>query len=294
MAYILTSDLKRQIQTDNLNQIIGNDTDLLTSAIATAESELKSYLIQKYLIANEFEGYELYANPATYLAGARVYLDASTYNIATTYAVGDLVLYSGNVYRNLSATPGVFDPIDWTLLGEQYSKFYTILPPDYTYFNYLTVYAVGDKVVYLNYKYTAIKPSEGLSSEQAIQYQRYSDLPYYNVFPNDTVNGLAYWGTGVALSYVNQSVTNTAVFASGDNRNQELVMYCIDIALYHLHSRIAPRNIPELRVKRYDDAISKLKNYAKGDDVTLDLPRIQPNSGARIRYNSNVKLINTY
>lgn len=293
MAYILTSDLKRLIQSDNLNQIIGNDTAILSSAIATAESELKSYLVQKYLVQDEFTGYEVF-EITTYLAGARVYLDADTYNTGTIYSAGALVLHSGNVYRNLSATPGPFEPSDWTLLGAQYAKFYTILPPTYTYFNYLTWYAKDGNVVYKNKKYTAAQPSASISSEQAIQYGSTSALPYYNVFPDDPNQGVAYWGTGVALSYVNQIPTNTAVFESGDNRNQELVMYCIDIALYHLHSRIAPRNIPELRVKRYDDAIAKLKNYAKGDDVTLDLPRIQPNSGNRIRYNSSVKLVNTY
>ena len=79
----------------------------------------------------------------------------------------------------------------------------------------------------------------------------------------------------------------------GDNRNQQLVNYFIDIALYHVHSRISPRNIPDLRVKRYDDAIKWLKMAGRGD-ITAELPLIQPKQGARVRYGGQVKNINTY
>jgi phage gp36-like protein len=41
-------------------------------------------------------------------------------------------------------------------------------------------------------------------------------------------------------------------------------MLWIDIALYHLHSRISPRQIPELRGIRYDSAINFLKQVAEG------------------------------
>ena len=49
-----------------------------------------------------------------------------------------------------------------------------------------------------------------------------------------------------------------------DNRNKYLKMVLVDICLYHIHSRISPHQIPELRVLRYDQAIDKLKNISRG------------------------------
>ena len=45
----------------------------------------------------------------------------------------------------------------------------------------------------------------------------------------------------------------------------------IDVTLYHAHSRINPRNIPDFRVERYRDAIEWLKKVNKGF-VTPDFP----------------------
>lgn len=294
MAYIIPTDLKRLIQSDNLAQIIGNDTSIRDTAIAVAEAEIKAYLIQKYIIADEFKSFETYTMPGTFYTDMRLLLDADAYDEAELYTVGMNCLFEGIVYRAIDSTTGPFDDASWVAINPQYTKYYTLLPPTYTAFDYLKFYNKGDKVVYKGYKYTALQPSAVLSSDQAIQYKSYANLPYINIFPDDVQSGERAWGTGVLVEYKDVAITNTAVYKEGDTRNQMLVNMCIDIALYHLHSRIAPRNIPELRVKRYDDAIEMLQQFAKGDKVTADLPKIQPNSGARIRYNSTVKLINTY
>lgn len=81
-------------------------------------------------------------------------------------------------------------------------------------------------------------------------------------------------------------------FKKGDSRSQQLVSAMIDISLYHIHSRIAPRNIPDLRVKRYDDAIKWLKD-ANAGTVTPNLPLLQPYK-SRIRWGSNTKSNNIY
>lgn len=68
-----------------------------------------------------------------------------------------------------------------------------------------------------------------------------------------------------------------------------------------MHSRINPRNVPELRAVRYDGmnalqtggAIGWLKKVASGD-VTADLPVIIPEQGVSIRYGSVTKNTNTY
>ena len=82
-------------------------------------------------------------------------------------------------------------------------------------------------------------------------------------------------------------------YTAGDNRNQKLVQSMVDITLYHLHSRIAPRNVPQLRVKRYDDAILYLESCSKGL-VSLNLETIQPNQGSRISGGSEPKRINRW
>ncbi len=54
-------------------------------------------------------------------------------------------------------------------------------------------------------------------------------------------------------------------------RSKVLVMYCMDITLYHLHASIPGRFVPEIRRIRYEDALAWLKDVAKGLTVP-DLP----------------------
>lgn len=65
--------------------------------------------------------------------------------------------------------------------------------------------------------------------------------------------------------------TTPAKWTKSDNRHQYLLTIFIDVTLYHAHSRINPRNIPEFRIQRYDDAISWLKKVNSGK-VTPDFP----------------------
>ena len=48
-------------------------------------------------------------------------------------------------------------------------------------------------------------------------------------------------------------------------RNRLIVMYLVDISLYHLFTNISPDMIPELRKERYKAAIQWLKDVAKGN-----------------------------
>lgn len=80
---------------------------------------------------------------------------------------------------------------------------------------------------------------------------------------------------------------------TGTARDPQLLAYIIDISLFHLHSRIAPRNVPELRQTRYENAIAWLKMCAFGE-VTPKLTPISPEQGNRIRYGGNTKNINQY
>ena len=68
--------------------------------------------------------------------------------------------------------------------------------------------------------------------------------------------------------------TNTIFACEGEERNHFLVMITIDIALYHLWSKRAPRKIPEYRAQRYQDALDWLKAVGEGT-MTTDLPQLQ-------------------
>lgn len=49
-----------------------------------------------------------------------------------------------------------------------------------------------------------------------------------------------------------ESLTDTNFFAVQDDRNQKLVQVTVDVFLYHLHTRLNPRNVPMHRKIRYD------------------------------------------
>lgn len=60
--------------------------------------------------------------------------------------------------------------------------------------------------------------------------------------------------------YLNGRFDMPTEFAkTGTERNALLVTLTIDLVLYDVHSRINPRNIPELRMQRRDEATDVLK-----------------------------------
>lgn len=93
-------------------------------------------------------------------------------------------------------------------------------------------------------------------------------------------------------SYLNQRFDVAVEFAkTGDDRNPLLVMYLMDMALYHLHTRITPRNIPEVRGIRYENAINWLNKVASGK-LTPQLTRLADGGGEpelRSRHGGNEK-----
>lgn len=304
MSYIIQSDLLRTIQDVNLQQIISNDATILERAILSAEAEAKSYLRQKYVL-DEFTQTMLYSKSKVYFTNQRFYVDGIFWQAPNTYAVGDLVTYRNVtttdpmlVYQCIQAVPSNIVPTNaayWTLLGSP-NDIYSVQ----TYsggvvpaFEYNNVYLLNDKVYWKGKIYTCRVPTSALTHEVALQYGFYQNLPQSNVAPDDIVNGLQYWGSGVAYSVPSGTLVKSNFFVADDNRDAQMVMMIIDVALFHLHSRIAPRNIPELRVKRYEAAVDWFKMCAEGK-ITPSLPLLQPLQGNRIRFGGNVRNINNY
>jgi hypothetical protein len=291
MPFLIASDYKKQIQSDNLNQIVGSGTSILSSAELTAIEEITSYLIQKYDLTNEFQPLAAWDKSLVYKASNRVYLDAPAYVASTDYTVGQYCTNAGNFYQCTTNTTGTFAPASWLLIGAQYQIYFVQYP--FQTFDYTNTYVTGDQVFWKDKIYTAAFSTSMLSQNSALQYGSYQQLPLPNLAPDD-VNALQRWGSGTDYSIAaNTAITDTTKWTAGDNRSQQLVTYLVDMALYHVHSRIAPRNIPDLRVKAYDDAIRWLKMAGRGE-ITANIPLLKPTQGSRIRYGGNVKNVNSY
>lgn len=291
MSYLIPRDFNKSIQTDNLNQVIGSDTGILSAAELTAIEEAKSYLVQKYDTDSELTDTAKWDSTVIYHAADRVYLDQPIYNSHNIYAVGDIITSDGNEYKcNTDATTGTFNPPKWDLICPQNQIFYVGYP--HPLFNYQSFYNKSDLIFYKGFVYTSLNQTSGYDHASYLQLGNTTGQPYGNVFP-DAPNGSQYWGSKTAFTVIAGTDILNSKWVKGDNRSQQLVTYLIDIALYHVHSRIAPRNIPDLRIKRYDDAKNWLKACAKGD-VTAAMPVLQPRQGSRIRFGGNVKNQNSY
>lgn len=91
-------------------------------------------------------------------------------------------------------------------------------------------------------------------------------------------------------------VDDPTQWTKGDTRNQLIRMHLVDMTLYHLHSRINPRNIPEFRIGRRDDCINWLKMVAAGK-LAVALPVLQPeadNIGLNTKWDSNEKFNHSF
>ena len=280
MSYLYYNDYRKSIEDKNLSDIIDGNIGLRKETERVAQEELISYLIQKYDTDSEFKDSNIYDPTVKYNANNVVMLDAKPYVAATTYAVGTLVLdtdnkiYKSKIAANTGHTPST-SPTDWLLLGWQNQLFYTIYPQPL--FQIRKYYRSGDKVFWDNSVYTCM-------------------IAVAMVFPNDLVNGSTYWGTGspytVPVDELGSSNQST-YYLKGDSRSAKMVMSMCEITLYHLHKRIAPNNIPDIRVKAYDDVIAWLKDCASGN-VTPNVPLLQTidhitriRSGARRSRNYN-------
>lgn len=179
----------------------------------------------------------------------------------------------------------------------------------YPFFDLYTQYKVGDRVFYNGRSWQALKAS--IIPRVDPQYGRYENIPYPNIFPSD--NAPTYWqDLGTTVIPPGTSLADITKWTQGDTRNQQLKNYMVDICLYHLHARLSPMNIPQLRIMRYMGmdgerssrggyitypsycALGWLQGVSNGD-LTADLPRIQPTViGSRIRYGGIIGTTNTY
>lgn len=263
--YLIRNDFLPLIQAKQLEQMETSD-EVLNPIMAMAEAEVRSHLVQKYIVDAELTDTVVYNNATQYYAGSRVYTDTA----------GAIAMY--------------------------YGKY------PYPEFDLYAQYVIGDFVYYSGHTWKALKPS--IIPYPDPQYGTYANIPAPNVFPT-TANNLYWQDMGAFIIPIGTVPTNTTWWVLGDNRNQQLKNYTVDVCLYHIHSRLAPTNIPQLRIDRYKgkteegawikgrfyypetSAIGWLQAASEGR-VTADLPLIQPTSGSRIRFGGEIKVNNIY
>jgi phage gp36-like protein len=86
-------------------------------------------------------------------------------------------------------------------------------------------------------------------------------------------------------NYLHQRYDCNAIFkATGCKRDAMLVMFCVDIALYHLFCIHNPRNMPGMRKDRYDRAIDWLKAVGRGNLAAEGLPEIAEGGEEKMEY----------
>lgn len=293
MSYLIANDYIKGITDVSLQQVIAGNAYLQTWAELTAIKQVSNYLRQKYDVDSEFSNTLLYNPNTTYKAGNRVYLNASAYNPSSTYSLKDLVLQAGKVYQCTTAitVAEAFNSGKWLLLGDQYEMFYALYP--HQLFDINQYYSVGDQVFWKDKTYTAKLATHLITHGEAIQYAEYSNIPSKNIFPDDAQKGSQQWQNDGAYQVAAGTLDDDDKWVSGDNRHPQLLMFLIDVAIYHLYCRTAPKSIPETRVDRYNAVIAELRMIARGE-ISSDIQKVQPDQGARIRWGSNVKQQNSY
>lgn len=143
-------------------------------------------------------------------------------------------------------------------------------------FNSEKTYAAGSEVFWIDRKYTAIVPVSPGGAD-----------------PDKSPDAWDPTSSAAPPVPANTAISNTTYWIKGDNRYSQLITILVDIALYHLHARISPSNVPKVRDDRYLEAKDWLKGIGEGK-ITANLPKYNPYKGTRIRYGGNTKNINSY
>jgi phage gp36-like protein len=102
---------------------------------------------------------------------------------------------------------------------------------------------------------------------------------------------------GEAKGYLGAYDTDSIFDEAGSDRNALLLVFCKDIAIWHLVVLCNAGADMALRQDRYERAIAWLKGVQKGD-IAADLPKAEDEdgeeTGAIIRYGSNDQRTNHF
>jgi len=312
-SFIFYEDYAKQIQSDNLSQILGSNLAILDNLQSVAVEECMSYLRQKYDTVKAFANIVQWNRAFSYYPGTNVYLNADAYDASAVYNVNDLALQDGIIYQcTVDQTAQPFDISSWDSIGQQYTIYHALNPTPT--FDSGQIYSAGDWVYWNNQYYRCLISTNILGHDDLLEINDAGTNRIINIFPDDSVLGPQYWmsdGDDYTVP-ANMEISDSDYWAMGDTRDQKLVETCVNIILYKAHMRVSPRNVPEVREVNYlgqkEDRISSngrviyptysalgwLQAAAIGTDITPHLSTIQPTQGLSIRYGGNQKLTNQY
>jgi len=95
------------------------------------------------------------------------------------------------------------------------------------------------------------------------------------------------------FAYLNVRYNAPEIF-NPDNELPAIVkLRLIDIMLYHLHAKVSPDHIPELRNQRYQDAVNWLEKIADGF-INPDFPVKDTKDATPLRFGSGKKFNHYY
>lgn len=299
MGYLILRDYLRRIQTDQLSQITGANDSIRLTTEGTAQEEIISHLAQKYDTDSEFGDTGIFSSTQTYQANNLVYLDATDWDLNTTYVSGDMVLQLGNVYRSFSTNTGI-DPttnaVAWPIVGAQFTLFYVPVP--FPVFDLESRYSVGDVVFWKNKVYSCITATIPIDHESRLQYGQQEAVPFANTFPDDIINGARFWKFMNNYSFdslfPNQTKptwVNTTIYIIGDFATYAGVIYRATA----ININVPPLNnydkwIP-VKWNTGDNRSQLLVTYMVDIALYHMLPRIAPNNIPVIRkelYDGNI------
>lgn len=256
------------IDTAVLTQIIQSNQQFLLDIEQAAQTEMISYLAQRYKTSEIFSNTTTFDPTVVYQAKNLVQYTETAFSATSPYNIGDRVSHSGSIYEaNTSISAAAFDSTQWNFICVDFALFYVTLPnPEY---DPATSYVPGNIVWFNNKNYTCVQACKNIDPTMS-----------------------QFWGTGTAYSVTGVYPDDITKWSAGDNRNQQIVLFLRDITLYHLYRlRINPRNIPDQVKESYNGnsptdsggAIGWLKSVAHGN-VQADLPVYSPQQGMSMRY----------
>ena len=301
MRTLKNTDYLRVIQTTDLDQIILGNWNLVSSMEQVAQEEISSYISKRYDVSKIFTNTSQFVLANAYSADALVYVTANDYSALITYNIGDRVKYLVGtdliiftcIVSTLNHIPT--DATYWKAGVLDQSMFYVTVPADY--YNINKAYITGDVVFHEGYVYTALKDNNGntLLQDDTLEVDSYSTTA---IIPGYTNNWNQVWATTQTVAYsvtgIQPDTDLSGRWTAGDNRNQLILQYMMDITLYHLYASINPRNIPELRGIRYDGAnpmqnggaIAWLKRVSEGQ-LNLNAKELIPQTGQTLYWTSD-------
>ena len=267
---------------------------------------------------NEIEGESETTNSDSYVLGDCVVWNPTGSNILTAYCA------------NKDNNDRVFNPDNWTVIGNQYDIYFVQFP--YDIFQLVPSPQIGtstpglyngnppcqsrvcwEKNLYLCRNNTWIIGHQGRE-----QFYSINDIPSPNLFPNmkdpNFTDGNRQWQNmgcyflkSILPSYPNpidSELINennegidawtsqyTQSWTLGDNRSNVIKQIIIKISLYELLKRNSFM-LKERSIDR-DWAFRKLERIRKGEDTTL-IPILQPEQIGDISFGGMPKIINTF